>query len=275
MTTHSANLADTRYGSLGEFLAAASLPPRNPKNLEFTNSADNERDSHWSDRWTGGANTTSKALAAMSGQYASGAAIIKRIERAAAHIKLPPKMDLRRRRVRGSEGDDLDIFAVYRGRLDIAWERTQRRPITASPMVSIVVNTICNGGEDASVISFRGAVGIVLAQLLERFGYRVRIVFAMGGNIIGGNEKFSVRAVLKDYGKPVNQEAIACATHPALFRVMGHRWMWAHATKPASHGGAAVKEAIQEDNEIYISHEVKNERGAIDKIQSVIRDLTK
>jgi hypothetical protein len=142
-------------------------------------------------------------------------------------------------------------------------------------MVTIVVNSICNGGEEASVISFRGAVGIVLAQLLERFGYRVRIIFAMGGTIIGANEQFSVRTVLKDYGKPVNQEAIACATHPALFRVMGHRWMWAHANKGASHGGAQVAEAQQEPAEIYLSHEVRDEKSAIGRIQAIVQELTK
>lgn len=272
MITHSANLPDTRYSSLRDFLAAASLPPRNPKNIEFTDKVDVEG---WSADWTGGARNTNAAVAAMSGQYASGAAIIKRIETAAAKIKLPPKMDLRRRRVRADQGDELDITAVYRGRLDIAWERTQRRAVTASPMVSIVVNTICKAGADASVISFRGAVGIVLAQLLERFGYRVRIVFAMGGRIIGADEHFSVRATLKDYGKPVNHEAIACATHPALFRVMGHRWMWAHANKRAEYGGASVGEALQEPNEIYISGEVKDERSAIAAIHKVIADLTK
>jgi hypothetical protein len=273
MTTHSANLADTRYASLRDFVAAASLPPRNTQNREFTKEADGGY--NWSEDWTGGANTTAKAVAAMSGQYASGAAIIKRIETASANIKLPPKVDLRRRRVRADHGDELDITAVYRGRLDIAWERTQRRPVTASPMVSIVVNMICQGGADASVMSFRGAVGIVLAQLLERFGYRVRIVFAMGGTIAGADEKFSVRAILKDYGKPVNQEAIACATHPALFRVMGHRWMWAHAKKRAEHGGARVGEALQEPNEVYISREVHDERTAIAAIHKVIEGLTK
>lgn len=273
MTTHSANLADTRYSSLHDFLAAASLPPRNKRNTEFTDRAD--KGSRWGDAWTGGASNTEAAVAAMSGQYDKGAAIIRRIETAAAKITLPPKADLRRRRVRGDHGDDLDITAVYRGRLDIAWERTQRRPVTASAMVSIVVNMICSGDDDASVLSFRGAVGIVLAQLLERFGYRVRIVFAMGGRIVGAGEQFSVRAVLKDYSKPVNHEAIACATHPALFRVMGHRWMWAHANNEASHGGASVGAAIEEPNEIFISHEVRNERTAIAKIQNVIKELTK
>jgi hypothetical protein len=273
MITHSANLADTRYSSLRDFLDAASLPARNPKNNGFMKYSDTGEG--WSADWTGGANSTAKAVAAMSGQYASGAAIIKRIETASAKIKLPPKMDLRRRMVRGDHGDELDITAVYRGRLDIAWTRTQRRPVTASPMVSIVVNTICSSGDDASVISFRGAVGIVLAQLLERFGYRVRIVFAMGGTIVGADEKFSVRAILKDYGKPVNQEAIACATHPALFRVMGHRWMWAHANKRAEHGGARVGEALKEPNEVFISHEVNDERSAIAAIHKVIAGLTK
>ena len=272
MTTHSANLPDTRYASLNEFLSAANLAPRNPSNKPLTDRADTEG---WGDKWTGGAGNTPAALAAMTGHYATGAAIIKRIETAANKIKLPPKMDLRRRRVVGDQGDDLDITAVYRGRLDIAWTRTQRRPVTTSPMISIVINTICHGGEDASVISFRGAVGIVLAQLLERFGYRVRIVFAMGGDIVGCYERFSVRAIVKDYGKPVDRETISCATHPALFRVMGHRWMWAHANGKAESGGAMVKEAVQEPTEIYISHDVRDERTAIANIHKIIAGLTK
>lgn len=272
MTTHSANLKDTRYPSLRDFLAASNLPPRNPLNKSLTDRAD--IGGGWSDDWTGGANTTAKALAAMSGQYAAGDAIIKRVEKAAMNITLPPKMDTRRRRVRGDQGDELDIHAVWRGQSDTAWSRMGKRSVTAPPMVSIVVNTICSGGDEASVISYRGAVGIVLAQLLERFGYRVRIVFGMGGKIVGKREQFSVRATIKDYGRPVDRETISCATHPALFRVMGHRWMWSHANQKAEIGGALVQEANQEANEIYISHDVRNERTAIAKIQSVIRDLT-
>lgn len=272
-TRHTDNLADTKYLSLAEFLSAASLPPRNPENKPLTDKADVEG---WGRKWTGGAKNTAEAVAAMSGEYAQGAAIIRRIENACAHIKLPPKMDLRRKRVRSDQGDDLDIFAVYRGRLDIAWEKTQRRPVTASPMVSIVVNSICSVYMEASTLCFRGAVAIVLAKLLERFGYRVRIVFAMGGTIVGaGDEAFSVRAVLKDYGKPVNAQATACATHPALFRVMGHRWMWSHANKQAFSSGAMVKEANNEKGEVYISHEVHDEQSAIARIHAIIKELTK
>jgi hypothetical protein len=273
---HTCNFQDTRYGSLNEYISAAKVAPRNSANAELTTKWDNGSADLMPD-WAGAANT-SEAVNKLTAPYDAGAAIVSRIEKAAGNIKLPPQMDTRRRRVRGDQGDSLDIHSVYRGQLDRAWERMGKRQVTAPPMVSIVINSIIQADNDKTVISYRGAVGIVLCQLLERYGYRVRLVVARGGEarVPGGkDEKFSCRATIKDYGKPLDRETVTCATHPAMQRVIGIRWTWAQMSRKGYIGGSGVGEAVKEKNEIFISTEVKNESTAIAKIQSVIKELTK
>lgn len=277
MTTLTHNFLDSRYGTLREFIAAAQAEPRNSGNVYLTDKWDNPNSGEL-DKYWGGADCTAAAVEAMTAYYEAGDAIIKRVEKAAGTIKLPPKMDTRRRRVRGDQGDSLDIHSVYRGQLDRAWERMGKREVTSPPMVSIVINSIIMASTDKTVISYRGAVGVVLCQLLERFGYRVRLVVARGGEarVSGGrDEKFSCRTIVKDYGKPLDRETVACATHPAMQRVLGIRWTWVQMHQRGTMSGSGVGEAVREANEIFVSSEVTNETTAIAKIKSVIAELTK
>lgn len=274
MTTLTRNFKDTRYGSLQEYIAASKLAPRNPGNKYLTDMADTV-DGLTGEHWAGASNTAD-AVAKLTSPYEAGAAIINRIEKAAANIKLPPKMDTRRRRVRGDQGDELDIHRVYRGDHATAWARMGKRQVTSPPMVSIVINSIIQADSAKTVISYRGAVGIVLCQLLEKFGYRVRLVVARGGEAgLNHEEPFSCRTTIKDYGKPLDRETVACATHPAMQRVLGMRWSWVHMEGEGSPSGNGVGAAVKDANEIFISAEVTNERTAIAKIQSVIKGLTK
>jgi hypothetical protein len=274
MTTLTQNFADTRYGALTDFIDAAKLAPRNSENLHLTEMADEPGGMNGTD-WAGAINTAD-AVAQLTAPYADGAAIISRIEKAAGSIKLPPQMDTRRRRVRGDQGDELDIHAVWRGQSATAWARMGKRQVTSPPLVSIVINSIIQWYDAKTVISYRGAVGIVLCQLLEKFGYRVRLVVARGGRTDSSSEeRFSCRTTIKDYGKPLDRETVACATHPAMQRILGIRWSWVHMEGEGTTSGNIPGEAIKEANEIFISKEVTCERSAVARIQAIIKDLTK
>lgn len=275
MTTHTTNMLDTRYGSLRDYVAAANMPARNTANDALLRDCDKGEGCMGDAGWAGAA-TTAEAVSAITGHYADGAAIISRIEKAAVAVTLPPTMDTRRRRVRSDQGDNLDIHAVYRGQIDRAWDRMGRRQVTAPPMVSIVINSIILSDSPKTVISYRGAVGIVLCQMLERYGYRVRLVVARGGEARtpgGADEKFSCRTTIKDYGMPLDRETVTCATHPAMQRVLGLRWTWAQKHRPGTASGSGVGEALREKGEIFISSEVTDEKTSIRKIHSVIKDL--
>jgi hypothetical protein len=271
---HTRNFKDTRYGTLRDYIDAAKVAPLNPGNkplVEKVDTPDGLNGAHWA-----GASDTADAVVKLTSPYSDGSAIISRIEKAAANIKLPPQMDTRRRRVRGDQGDELDIHAVWRGQSATAWSRMGKRQVTSPPMVSIVINSIISAGNDKTVISYRGAVGIVLCQLLERFGYRVRLVVARGGvTSSDSKEKFSCRTTIKDYGKPLDRETVACATHPAMQRVLGIRWSWVQMNGKGSIGGNMPGEAVKDANEIFISAEVNNEREAIARIQAIVKELTK
>lgn len=271
---HTRNFKDTRYSALREYIDAAKVAPRNPANNYLVEMADTPEGLNGAD-WSG-ASHTADAVEKLTAPYEAGAAIISRIEKAASNIKLPPKMDTRRRRVRGDQGDELDIHAVLRGQSATAWSRMGKREVTSPPMVSIVINSIIQADNEKTVISYRGAVGIVLCQLLERFGYRVRLVVARGGVTASRTkEKFSCRTTIKDYGKPLDRETVACATHPAMQRVLGIRWSWAHMEGEGSMSGNQVGGPVKDANEIFVSGEVTNERTAIARINAIVRDLTK
>src|SRR5206468_11291578 len=91
-----------------------------------------------------------------------------------------------------------------------------------------------------------------------------------------GKDDTSVgRTLVQDYGKPLDRETVACATHPAMQRVLGIRWTWAQMHRKGTMTGSGDGDAIREKVEIFISSEVSNETSAIAKIKSVIAEITK
>lgn len=94
--------------------------------------------------------------------------------------------DVRRRRVRGDQGDELDMQAVYRGDLSRAWTRTRRM----SRVHQRNVNIICAVGDHANIsaetLFWRGAAALRLAVALDAAGFNVGIYAGESGRQPGG-----------------------------------------------------------------------------------------
>lgn len=88
--------------------------------------------------------------------------------------------NVRRRRSRGDQGDELDIHAVNRGDLSRAWTRTTRQTRTATRSVSIVCNLSCSFKQKAADLFWRGAAALKLAEALTQAGYSVALYGATG-----------------------------------------------------------------------------------------------
>jgi len=93
---------------------------------------------------------------------------------------LPEPQDIRRRRVRSDQGDELDMQAVYRGDLSRAWSRTKRQSRTSVRSVSIVIDLCGNANITSDQLFWRGAAGLRLANELTNAGYSVAIDGAAG-----------------------------------------------------------------------------------------------
>ena len=103
---------------------------------------------------------------------------VKRAREIAAEISMdiPPAQDIRRRKVRGDHGDEIDMQRVYAGALDTAWSRTARRSTNAPPVISIFTNFGGTWAKSGEEMFYKGAAAAVLADILEAAGYRVEII---------------------------------------------------------------------------------------------------
>lgn len=180
-------------------------------------------------------------------------------------------VDRRRRLVRAEQGDSLDIHAVYRGQLDRAWSVAKRRDNRAPQRLTILANMLCAGYNDSSVLAWRGASAVAIADRLTAAGYQVRLVVGFGGNCKGA--RVSCRITVKDFGAPLDEATAAAVTAPGFFRALGHAWTAAHHPKSISSPSMSVGECDTADGEIRLSHEIASEDSAVRRIDEVIGEF--
>lgn len=88
---------------------------------------------------------------------------------------LPQPKDRKRRKVFSNDsGDDLDYDRLRNGQEEY-WVRTQRQEVTAPQFISLICNVGANCTTRSKDILWRGAAAIVLADALEKNGFRVEL----------------------------------------------------------------------------------------------------
>lgn len=178
----------------------------------------------------------------------------------------------KRRLTKGAEGDELDIQQVYCGNLERAWTTPKRRRLHGPQQVTILANMICHGREDADVLFWRGAAAIAVADKLEEAGYVVRIIVGFGGEHDAGGP-VSCRITVKDHGAPLDITTTASVVLPGFFRAIGHAWICGHSVAAVTSCGISVQQGIIEEGEIFLSHEVRNEKTALDWCKKLIAKM--
>lgn len=158
-----------------------------------------------------------------------------RLSKLVEQMEVPKLASIRRRRIRGEHGDDVDMQRVYTGRLETAWTRTQRLNRVHTPRVAIITDSIAEGGMNAERMLWRGAAAAALAGILCHAGYQVRMESGYRGSY--GRRYFELRVMTKDYCQPYDY-ATAAATMalPGFFRAMGHKWYHMAAPEACSYG---------------------------------------
>ncbi len=263
-------VTDGRYDSIQEFIRAATT--------ELVNTANRPHVVECIDSCGGGASwygagckTGKDVIRMLSDGWPEGRKRLAELTAELLQVEVHAK-DRRRKRVRADFGDSVDIHAIYAGHLDSAWEIAKRRETFGPQHVDILANMICSGCENADVLFWRGAAAIVLADKLEAAGYTVRIVVGFGGRNDQG-EQTSCRVTVKEHDKPLDIASTASVILPGFFRAIGHAWLAAHAGGALSSYGISVANGNAEDQELVLSHDVRNADTARKWLTRIVTDF--
>lgn len=173
---------------------------------------------HWSrksDRDWLGVSSVSELRSVLTKGYPAG---VEKLERITVG-DLPAPQDIRRRRVRSDQGDELDMQAVYRGDLSRAWSRTKRQSRNSVRSVSIVIDLCGSARITSDELFWRGAAGLRLASELTNAGYSVAIYGAAGADsyTTEGHERLAQFVEIKAEDSPLDMDRLASLTCLAGF----------------------------------------------------------
>lgn len=267
------HLTDARYDTVAEFVASLD-EFRNPSRSNTATDAFFYRalPDYMTDFYGADCATVADVKTRMREGWQDGLDAVSALLTDVTAIDTAP-VDRRRRLSRSDAGDSLDMGAVYRGRLDIAWTRATRRPCYAPQKIDLVVNCSCSGSYDSTVVQWRGVAAVALADRLEASGFMVRIVVGFGGPMLPDNEERSCRVTVKDYDKPLDICTAATITLPGFYRGLGLSWAVRHAKGYVNSSIGIPKSCIIDDGEIAISHETCDRRTALAFVNAQIAKL--
>jgi hypothetical protein len=241
---------------------------------------------HWkrkSDRDWLGVSSVSELRSVLKNGYPAGVAKLEQITVG----ELPAPQDIRRRRVRSDQGDELDMQAVYRGDIGRAWTRTRRQSRNSVRSVSIVIDLCGNASVTSDQLFWRGAAGLRLANELTNAGYSVAVYGAAGAVRIDstGNQRLAQFVEIKAEDAPMDMDRLASLTCLAgFFRTSlftGIIWAADKVGKRVDYGlGQSTNEALAEGikalpipQDAIIQPPVKNKAQAEAWLKSVLEQI--
>lgn len=268
--------SDARYDSVSEFLDDMNGNAKCRENQELKNywahgDCRNEKygPGKTSD-WLGGARNGDEVQRITREGWPEG---LERARRLLDGFELEDiiTVDRRRRMTRGDFGDHLDIGSVYAGRHMTAWTRGHRKRILAPSKVDLVMNMVIPAIDSYDNLFWRGAAGLMLADLLEQSGLPTRLVFGHGcstTDVVRCREgklalPMSHRITVKDYGHPIDMATSTAVLHPGFARALEIGWGILMSPIPIVGKFISwVGDAIVDDGEYYASHGVRSEQTA-------------
>lgn len=143
---------------------------------------------------------------------------VQKIEQIATR-ELSAPASVRRRRIRGDHGDELDMQAVWRGDLTRAWSRTRRANRVGPRVINIIIDLGANAGTSSKQLFWRGASALRLAQLLTESGYNVALYGAIGIRRADSSGKLNAAQLveIKSTDSPLDMDKLAALTAMAGF----------------------------------------------------------
>ena len=258
------------YESVTDFLDAVKRPAVCPANIELSQRCLMSA-REWGGDWLGaGCQTTLDVLDRIEKGWAEG---LQQSQDALGNLDqqdaLTP-IDRRRRLTRSDMGDDYDANLARIGKHDRAWTTARRNWGYTPQNVQIVANMICSGGDEPSVLFWRGAAATALADILGNAGYNVKLSVGFAGDAYGAGRP-SCRVVVKQPDMPLDLSTASAVLLPGFFRAAGHTWLVNHARKHRTGCGISVGEIeIDASCEYLLSHEVKDKDTARKALNRII-----
>ena len=260
-------MSDANYESITDFVSAMAAPSNNPINEAMRKHWGYDDGRNRAEWYGANCKNGSDVQAKMRDGWPEGRDRLNELRDGIGELENPPQ-DRRRKLVRTSSGDSLDIHSVYNGRLDIAWRVARRRNTIAPQRVDLCANMLCSGGDHADVLFWRGAAAALLTDILESAGYSVRLVVTFGGEMRG--EKVSCRITVKDHGNPFDVTSTSATIMPGFFRALGHAWIAGHCKGEMSESGISVRQGRLEPSEILLSHQIRDRGTALAFVNDTI-----
>jgi hypothetical protein len=185
-----------------------------------------------------------------NGNWPKGRQIVEEMLEALSKIELPQPASIRRK-ARWSEdnGDELDHDRLRSGQE--YWRTTRRENLRGPETVSIVVNVTSPASMDAEDILWRGAAGVVLANLLEAAGYRVEFwaVQTASGGYTNGAGCFTALC-LKRSEQPLDLGSLVNGVSGWFYRLMFFQAYYVETTARPSSGLGHVNGLWAAENDI-------------------------
>lgn len=129
---------------------------------------------------------------------------------------------IRRRTVWGEDGDVLDMDRLREGRMDDCWssrrKSMRRAPRTINLMADLGVLASARGAD----LFWRGAAYLLFTDMLEKAGYRVRIIAHLLSTPHSGKGPTIIKQVIKEADMPLDVSALASVVCLAGYK--RHYW---------------------------------------------------
>lgn len=128
---------------------------------------------------------------------------------------------VKRKRVTGAFGDEIDIHKVYQGQANEAWRSMIREEVDAEHhLVTLLVDICENSNVGAEESLWRAAATYKLVSDLEGAGKSVKVLVgsASTNTYERCNKILTTSVVVKEYGQQLPYERLAAMTHLGFFR---------------------------------------------------------
>ncbi len=170
--------------------------------------------------WYGGLTHTDQAMDLLKKGWAKGA---NRLGSYSQKVTPPEAKSIRRRPRWGDDGDDLDPDRAMRGQWDTAWRTTGRRSVAGPTVVEVWGSFGGAGAQGAEELFWGGAGSVVLTNILEDAGYRVRLCAVTFAEY--GYRQFSlIKVIVKEADESLRIDAVASIMcHAGVFRTLGFK----------------------------------------------------
>lgn len=243
----------------------------------------------WKWEWANGsraegnvANTWDEVKTLASEGWAGG---VERVADMANELRsaVPETEDITPRYIWTDQGDEYDIHRTWSGEFEKMFYGRDETVAPGPRIVNLVAPVGGHAGQGDEALFWLGATTLVLADVLEKAGYRVGIKGYNAATHGRGTTSCAVN-LLKTPDQHVQLAAIATAMClPVYFRAVGFRWKgrapfdigsgWgspAYAEKDAKLRKHMEREGMLDDTSILV-HEVRDREACIKEVRRIVK----